>query len=196
MNVLLVVVVLACFIGASLYKIQKKKRVDLIENKLVELLSKGKYEEFDVALKEAEDNNMISSFHENYLKLNRYIMEDKSQNVDYIVNYFATASLNETQKASVFSKAMTYYVYKDNQRMSALCYKQIQSLKNNADLKETAGLAYRVLVEKKNDDLEFIKKKIAITDGEEKDFYNKLYSEMKKRISNIRCLSDVFVIYT
>ena len=72
MNVLLVVVVLACFIGASLYKIQMKKRVDLIENKLVELLSKGKYEEFDVALKEAEDNNMISSFHENYLKLNRW----------------------------------------------------------------------------------------------------------------------------
>lgn len=181
MNVLLVVVVLACFIGASIYRNQKKKRVELVENKLVELLSKGKYEEFDIELKDAVVNNQISTFHENYLKLNRYILEDRSQNVDYIVNYFATASLNETQKATVFSKAMTYYVYKDNHQMSALCYKQIQSLKNNKNLKETAGIAYRVLVEKKKDDLEFIEKKIQTTSGEEKDFYNKLYSEIKKK---------------
>lgn len=167
-------------IVAGIVEYKKKKRSDSVQNQLVSLLQHGRYSEFDVQVKDAYEKGFLNSFNRNYMRMNRYMMSNDKKNVDLIVKEFAVKDLKNVQKASVFSNAMIYYVSVSDYQMCAFCYREIQKLKANEDLKETAGLVYRILVEKKKDDLETVEKRIKTATGPQKQFYEKLKREILK----------------
>lgn len=174
----LALVIIFIVMGIAQYK--KKKRIESVQNQLVSLLQKGEYDAFDVQVKDAYEKGYLDSFNRNYMRMNRYIMCNDKKNVDLIVKGFAMNDLKSIQKASVFSSAMIYYVSVSDHQMCAFCYQEILKLKGNDDLKETAGLVYRILVEKKKDDLETVENKIRTATGSHKQFYEQLKHEILK----------------
>ncbi len=173
------IILVVIFVIASIVRYKKKKQSESIQNQLVSLLQQGKYSEFDIQVKEAYDSGYLDSFHYNYMRMNRYIMCDDNKNVDIIVKDFVKKDLKDIQRASVFSNAMIYYVSALDKQMCELCYEQILKLKGNEDLKKTAGLVYRIIVEKRKDDLKLVEDKIASSVGAEKQFYEQLKSTME-----------------
>ena len=75
---------------------------------------------------------------------------------------------------------MIYYTGKKRNSKCKECYEAIMKLKGCDELKHMAGLVYRVMVEKRTDDLVEIEDKLQTAQDEEKEFLLKLKEEIER----------------
>ena len=176
----LTVLVLGCFVVAAAYSYFQRKKKSADQDQLVRLLAEGNYAQFDTLLEDMWNAGAIDAFHHLYLQMSEAILKDDELRMEHLLHQAGKLKLNDEQKASIWSRAMIYFTGRKRNSKCKECYEAIMKLKGCDELKHMAGLVYRVMVEKRTDDLVEIEDKLQTAQDEEKEFLLKLKEEIER----------------
>lgn len=168
------VIVIAMLINEIITYIYGKK----YSNKLVELVMKGKFDEFDNLVDKGFVRYCVRPFNLDYIKLNSYLIRNDENRITAAFDNFKNKSLTQAQKVEVFTKAFNFYVFNEDKEQCDYYKEQINALKGYDSLKDETNRMYDILIEKKTDMLDELLEEMNQVEEKERGAYEYLIAEI------------------
>ena len=117
------------------------------QKKIFELLKSGDIQAVEHELNSASCRMLIPAFNREFIKLNAYLLNQKTDKIDEQFDILFKTKMNDQQRKEALLKAFEYYVQlKDKEKSSAL----LQEIKNLDDygLAAHSQMLYDILIDK------------------------------------------------
>lgn len=166
-NVWLFLLIIFVFIvGILIQKILRKHRLHQLKNSIKNEDITKFYKLVNSTITKA----LFPPYNREYLKLNALIIEDNEKQIDEQFNKLFKFHLTETQKTNLLSKALDYYLKKENKTKCKEILSNFKSTKNQF-LYQEALKTYKIFLENCSDYIPEMEKQLISTTDETKKRY-------------------------
>ena len=147
----------------------------VIWNRFLKNLKAEKDEEALKILNSPVFKLMFGDYNRKWNMMRYYISREKTEDVRSLTNSLLYDNLSKQQAYQVFSNAFFYFISQHDQEMSAKVLERLEPVLEPGS-KEQYQMLYRVMIEKKSDDIERVKELLAEKE-KEKESYSKASQE-------------------
>lgn len=176
-NTLLVLILLCILFYIMLLFIKSS-----MQKKLVLAIKQKDFQSFDRLINRSLIRALFPPYNLEYLKLNRYLLEDNKGKIDQQFDLLLRAS-KKSQKEDIFLKAFEYYAFNQNKKKANKYFEELQKLKN-PKITKYVNLIYDVFVLNQSNHIEELEKDFENVSQDQKRFYAQLLFMQYKNINN------------
>lgn len=176
-NTLLVLILLCILFYIILLFIKSS-----MQKKLVLAIKQKDFQSFDRLINRSLIRALFPPYNLEYLKLNRYLLEDNKGKIDQQFDLLLRAS-KKSQKEDIFLKAFEYYAFNQNKKKANKYFEELQKLKN-PKITKYVNLIYDVFVLNQSNHIEELEKDFENVSQDQKRFYAQLLFMQYKNINN------------
>ncbi|HIW18112.1 MAG TPA: hypothetical protein H9886_03150 [Candidatus Faecalicoccus intestinipullorum] len=153
-----------------------------MQKKLVLAIKQKDFQSFDRLINRSLIRALFPPYNLEYLKLNRYLLEDNKGKIDQQFDLLLRAS-KKSQKEDIFLKAFEYYAFNQNKKKANKYFEELQKLKN-PKITKYVNLIYDVFVLNQSNHIEELEKDFENVSQDQKRFYAQLLFMQYKNINN------------
>ena len=153
-----------------------------VQKKLVLAIKQKDFQSFDTLINRSLIRALFPPYNLEYLKLNRYLLEDNKGKIDQQFDLLLRAS-KKSQKEDIFLKAFEYYAFNQNKKKANKYFEELQKLKN-PKITKYVNLIYDVFVLNQSNHIEELEKDFENVSQDQKRFYAQLLFMQYKNINN------------
>lgn len=153
-----------------------------MQKKLVLAIKQKDFQSFDTLINRSLIRALFPPYNLEYLKLNRYLLEDNKGKIDQQFDLLLRAS-KKSQKEDIFLKAFEYYAFNQNKKKASKYFEELQKLKN-PKITKYVNLIYDVFVLNQSNHIEELEKDFENVSQDQKRFYAQLLYVQYKNINN------------
>lgn len=117
------------------------------QKKIFQILKSGKLDELEKELDSTSSRMLIPSFNREFIKLNAYLMNQKTDKIDSQFEILFKTKMNDKQKREAVLKAFEYYVQLKDKEKSASLLKEIKTF-GDLGLVAHSQMLFDILIEK------------------------------------------------
>ena len=176
-NTLLVLILLCILFYIMLLFIKSS-----MQKKLVLAIKQKDFQSFDRLINRSLIRALFPPYNLEYLKLNRYLLEDNKGKIDQQFDLLLRAS-KKSQKEDIFLKAFEYYAFNQNKKKANKYFEELQKIKN-PKITKYVNLIYDVFVLNQSNHIEELEKDFENVSQDQKRFYAQLLFMQYKNINN------------
>lgn len=178
MRVLIIILIVVLIIYLVLIFLKR-----MFQKRLYQFLEERDFNSFDKTVNSILIKWMFLPYNLEYLKLNRYLLEDDKEKVDSQFDVLLRTA-KKSQKQDIFLKAFEYYSFERNKTKAKRYYNELKTI-NDGNLSKYVDLLYDVLVLNKTNHIEELEKDFDSLEVEQKQFYAQLLWKQYKSLKNL-----------